>query len=193
MMCYLVNQFVKKENPRIKYYSSFSYPLDSVCMASVKRNGFHKKIKVPCRVTVDPYLISSITKESYGLPPTQYLRSLAGCTAYLWKEKQCTSVSCLLNRTKINLMVFQEKKKKKKGNLNFSRWIIPVAAGRMAMNGKGLFFSCVTVGPPTVPISHSFALLIFDLCAQYLCCFRWEGEPKSKEKNESGHFRRLKK
>ena len=45
-------------------------------MASVKRNGIYFGA---CRVTVDPYLISSITveRESIWLPPTQYLRSLS--------------------------------------------------------------------------------------------------------------------
>lgn len=139
-------------------------------MASVKRNGIFFGA---CRVTVDPYLISSITveRESIWLPPTQYLRSLS-----LSRWVNCFFLirryvhHFLVNR--IDLMVFFFfQKEEEEEKLEFFFPLNHSSGGRSDDHEwdreKGTFLFCLY--DPGPRISHSF-------CAPYFQ-FSMPGQP----------------
>ena len=149
MMCYLewISSLKRSINQKYKFFL-FSC---TTSMASVKRNFFF--FFWDCRVSVDPYLISSITveRESIWLPPRQYLSSLflPGWTAFFLSAGMCIT-SWWIESTWWFFIFFSKRRRRK-------TWIFPAESFEwrqvgwpwMGQRKRDSFFCfvCVTLDP----------------------------------------------
>ena len=154
-------------------------------MASVKRNGIYFGA---CRVTVDPYLISSITveRESIWLPPTQYLRSLSRWVNCFFLIRRYVH-HFLVNRNRLDGFFFFSKRRRRKTWIFFPAESFEWRQVGWPMNGtekKGLSF-VLFVWPWTPNITlflRSLFSVLYAWAAQFLVVSVERGKKETKRK-----------
>lgn len=181
MCCYLVwITSLKRSMNQTKIWLFFT------SMASVKRNGIFFGA---CRVTVDPYLISSITveRESIWLPPTQYLRSLSRWVNCFFLIRRYVH-HFLVNRIDLMVFSFFQKEEEEEEKLEFFFPLNHSSGGRsddpwMGQRKRDFFVLFVWPWTPNITLFlRSLFSVLYAWAAQFLVVSVWGGKKETKRK-----------